>query len=136
MSRFADPAAYRTVDLGNCLCPGSPHPSDFAKIRSEGSYTDLRRFFTAQAGGDEGIAVEVAEWVTEWNLLGPNGEPWPPSAESLLALKVGTLTPLVEAIGEVIEASADIPKASGEPSPASSRGSTSRTQSTNRKRGT
>jgi hypothetical protein len=132
MSRFADPSATRTVDLGECLCPGAPHASDWVKIRGEASSVDVRRFAGMGAIDDEGVSEGIAFFISEWNLLGPNGEPWAPSGESVGALKLGTLSVVIAAIGEVVEASI-LPNGSGAPSVASSRGSASPTRKRTRK---
>lgn len=128
MSRFADLDARRRVDLGACLCPGTPHASDWVDIRSELSANDIRRFVRLAVSDDGNLAADVlVEYVVEWNLLGPDGEPWPPSAEAFLALKVATLEAIVAALNTAVEESAIVPKPSGAPSRGSSRGSASRT---------
>lgn len=133
MSRFADPSATRLIDFGECLCPGAPHESDWAKIRAEASSTDVRRFAGMQSLEDDAVAEGLVSFIPEWNLLGPNGQDWPPSRESLLALKLSTVSVLINAIGEVIAESSAIPNASGVPSAASSRGSASHTRRQSRK---
>ena len=133
MSRFADPTATRTVDLGECLCPGSPHESDWVKVRAEVSGVDVRRFSGMGALDDDGVAEGLASFIIEWNLLGSNGQPWPPSAEALMALKLPTVTVIVTELGKVVEESSTLPNASGAPSAGSSRGSASRAQRRSRK---
>ena len=134
MSRFADPTATRTVDLGECLCPGSPHDSDWAKVRGEASASDVRKFAEMEEfDADGNVAEALAEFIPEWNLLGPNGEAWPPSRDSLMALKLPTVRLIVTELGKVIRESSELPNASGAPSAASTRGSASRAQRRNRK---
>lgn len=133
MSRFADVRAVRTVDLGPCECPGAPHDHDEASVRAEFSASETARLAGGSTTDEAAVAAILAEFVTEWNLLGPNGEAWPPSADSLLALKQPTLTAIAEAITAAVLESSGLPNASGAPSAASSRGSASRTPTKTRK---
>lgn len=126
MSRFADVAVVRDVDLGACLCPGTPHESDWAKVRGELATPEIARVAAAQDAA--AVAAAFADFVVEWNLLGPDGTPWPPTAENILLLKPPTLQPLVGAHADVAEASSALPNASAAPSQGSSRGSGSRTR--------
>lgn len=130
MSRFADTSATRTVDLGPCGCDGTPHESDWAKVRAELATPEIADL---EAADRSTIAAEVSRFVVEWNLLGPDGQPWPPSPESLYALKPPTLAPIVAALGESMGASAILPNASGARSASSSRASASRTRATRAK---
>src|SRR3954468_1455453 len=91
MSRFADVKATRTADHGPCECPGTPHDNDWAKVRAEYSGSDTSRISDASTEDELEAAEILVAYVTEWNLLGPDGEEWPPSAESLVALKGPTL---------------------------------------------
>lgn len=137
MSRFADPAATRRVEFGECLCPGAPHQSDYADIKAEAGYREVKAFIGAQELDDDGrVADAVLMFVSGWNLLGSNGQPYPPSPDALMALKLPTLTALITAIGDVIDESTTLPNASGAPSVASSRASASRTRTTTRTRTT
>ncbi len=129
MSRFADPRAVQEIDLGPCECPGAPHERDIAVIRSDYSDTDAALLRASTVDVETG-AAEFAKHIVSWNLLGPNGEPWPPSAESVMALKAPTLTPIAEAIARAVNESNQLPNRSGAPSAASSRGSASRTPAT------
>lgn len=138
MSRFADLAATDTVDLGACQCPGTPHESDWAKVRTSLSFLDLVAYERMEQYSDQPhkIAETLAPFVTEWNLLGPDGLEWEPDADAIFLLGLNSVTPLLSAIGDAVVSSADVPKASGAPSPASSRGSASRTRAPSRRRGT
>ena len=134
MSRFADTRALREVDLGPCECPGAPHEHDTASIRAEYSSVETARLASLQ--GEDEVAEAFSEYVTAWNLLGPNGEPWPPSAESLKALKQPTLTAIAEAFSAAVLESSGLPNPSSAPSPASPRGSASPTRKRTPKPGT
>lgn len=127
MSRFADPAATKTVDLGPCDCPGTPHESDWAKVRAEASAEEAERFLDTGSLTPETAAEAVAAFIPEWNLLGPDGKPWPPSTEAVRALKYSTVKVIGKAVAETVNDSVLVPNASGAPSRASSRGSASRT---------
>lgn len=129
-SRFADTAATRRVELGPCGCEGTPHESDYALVRAELSTPEIADI---EAAGRDTIAQVISRFVTEWNLLGPDGKAWPPSPESLYALKPPTLAPIVSAISESMGESSTLPNASGARSASSSRASASRTRATRAK---
>lgn len=128
MSRFADVKATRTADLGPCECPGTPHDNDWAKVRAEYSGSDTSRIADASTEDELEAARILAEYVVEWNLLDPDGKAWPPSAESLVALKGPTLSAIMAEISTGIADSVTVPNPSSVPSPASSRGSASATR--------
>lgn len=132
MSRFADPTATKTVELGPCDCPGTPHESDWAKVRTEASAEEAERFIDTANLDPESAAEAVASFIPEWNLLGPDGQPWPPSTDAIRALKVPTVSILANAIAETVTESVTLPNASGAPSAASSRKSASRTRTPSR----
>jgi hypothetical protein len=136
MSRFADPDARTTVPLGPCECPGSPHDSDWAVLRSELSSSDVRRAIALDGLDDAGVAEGLVEFLPEWNLLGPKGEAWPPSGESILALKMPTLKLLIGGLAKAVAESSSVPNLSSVPSPGSSRGNASSTPKRNRTPGT
>lgn len=126
MSRFADPHATRLVDLGPCECPGAPHKRDEANIRAELSASEVARLIEVINNADKDGASElIAAAIVDWNLLGPNAEPWPPSAESVDALKHATTALIAGALADVVTESVKVPNASGAPSRASSRRSAS-----------
>ena len=126
MSRFADPTATELVDFGECLCPGAPHESDWAKLRGELTPAEIRTCVRlASLDDDSEVAAGLVTFVVEWNLLGPNGEPWPPSADSIGALKVPTLSALINGLSIVVDRSSSVPNPSGAPSQESSRESAS-----------
>lgn len=151
MSRFADPRATATVDLGPCGCPGSPHDRDEAVLRWQLGASALARIGRAELGG----AVErdpmaayrqtVLETVVSWNLLWldpideePDRKAVPvPIIPSVIAeMDVDTLRTIAEKADELIQSRGALPNASGGPSPASPRGTASRTPTARVKRGT
>lgn len=133
MSRFADRAATTTVALGPCECLGTPHESDWARVRCDLSASDIRRIAEVEDASDEALVAEVlAEFIPEWNLTGPDGQDWPPSAESLMALKAPTIAPITTALRDAVAKSVTVPNASSAPSRGSSRGSASRTPAQSR----
>lgn len=99
------------------------------------SSTDIDRI-SSTSDTEEGAAAELAKYVVGWNLLGPNGEPWPPGRDSMLALMPPTLAAIVSAIGDGIRESSGLPNASSARSPASPRAGASRTRKTTPKPGT
>lgn len=136
MSRFADPTATRTVDLGACECPGEPHDADIVQVRSEYSSSDVTALASTPDDDEAAAAEIVASFVVSWNLLGPDGAAWPPAADSLLALKPYTLNLISEAITAGVQDALVVPKASGGASPRSQRERTSRTPNTTQTPGT
>lgn len=137
MSRFADPKATRTVQLGPCECLGTPHTEgDWAKIRSDLSGADIASIANLASDDEEAAADGMAPYIAEWNLLGVDGKPWAPSGESLLALHQDTMTLIVEGITAAVTESLRLPNPLAAPSPASSRGSGSRTRTTRARTGT
>lgn len=129
MSRFADPRATRTVQLGPCECPGTPHAEgDWAKVRSQLSGSDIAIISGASTTDEAAAAAVIADYVPEWNLLDDAGNAWAPSAESLVALMPASLSAIVAGVRESIAESSRLPNVSGAPSRASSRGSASHTR--------
>jgi hypothetical protein len=128
VSRFADTGATTRVVLGACECPGTPHDEDWATVRAQLSATEIGQWAMADA---ETVAEVACQFVTGWNLLGPDGKPWPPTAQSIVALMPPTLTLLVKALSDAVQASSKpLPNASAAPSRGSSRGSGSPTRTT------
>lgn len=128
MSRFADPAAVREVDLGACECPGTPHSRDWAKVRADLSGSELNILLNLGGLSQDEAAERIAPFIDSWNLLGPTGDDWPPSPAALYALK----GPTAQAIGAAIAAVVDevigpLPKPTGARSRDSSRASASPT---------
>lgn len=135
MSRFADPGATRTVDLGPCECPGTPHESDWAKVRSDLSGPELSMLLQLVPGREEQAAEIVAPFITEWNLSDDDGVV-AITPESVYLLRGPTLSAIGTALGEVLAENLKLPNPSGAPSRASSRGSASRTRTRTRTPGT
>lgn len=82
----------------------------------------------ASAPDGEETASELAKFIVEWNLLGPQGEEWHPSKEAVLSLFAPTLKPLLQAVGNVVGESVKRglpPNASGASSANGSRGGAS-----------
>lgn len=136
MTRFADPSATRTVDLGTCECPGTPHPNDFIEIRSSLAPGECNAVFGITRLEPRKQAAVLVDFLVRWNLNGADGEPMPLDADSLFLLDAPSQQALGEALGEVAVESATLPNRFGAPSPASPRGSASRTRTSTRKRGT
>lgn len=132
MSRFVDPEARRTVSLGPCDCPGTPHEQDEAYIRDKLSGQEIAQY--AQASNETAADV-TAEYVLGWNLLGNKGEAVPVTAASLLLLDAPSLSTLVGAISEVVvESSGAVPNGSAVRSRGSSRANGSQTRTTRARR--
>jgi hypothetical protein len=149
VSRFADPTATAPVSLGPCQCPGRPHEQDEATVRWQLGASALARIGRAELDGavnhDPMAAYrqQVIETLVSWNLLidGPaddGGKPVavPINARSIAELDIDTLKTLAEGADELISNKGQVPNASGAPSPASPRGSASRTRTSPGKRGT
>ena len=143
MSRFADPTAIETVPLGACQCPGTPHERDEAVVRWDLGASALMRIGQAQMGRGADFYAPyralILEAVVSWNLqVLHNGEPVtvPLAAATIAELDESTLDTLGEAIDALIENKGKLPNPSGASSPASSRGSASRTPTKRPKPGT
>jgi hypothetical protein len=111
VSRFVSKDATRPVDLGPCQCPGTPHERDELRIRARLSYLEIAAVSNGNSPG------EVAETFTtgippfdgkpvlaSWNLRDESGDV-ALDADALTSLEAATLTLIVNAVSEVIEAS-------------------------------
>lgn len=136
MSRFADPRATRTVELGACECPGTPHSTDWIKVRGDLSAQESAILLGLPRLEPERQAEVIAPFVVEWNLIGPDDEDWPVTPENLFLLKGDTSEKLGLGLADSIKESGNFPNLSGSPSRASRRGRASRTQTTTRTPGT
>jgi len=103
------------------------------KVKAEPSALDISRLAGATSIGDDATAEALAALVVEWNFLGTNGEPWPPSGEALQGLKGAVLESITEAIWQVLGVGTAPPNDSGAPSAASSPESASPTRTKTRK---
>lgn len=69
MSRFANPAATDILTLpGGCQCDGSPHASDWLRLRTELGAEDAAK--VARGGS----VVALLTLTVEWNLLDVDGK--------------------------------------------------------------
>lgn len=131
MSRFADLANTKLVVIGECQCPGTPHARDEAQVHRELGYSARGKIGAAAAlsFGDFTAArrklVELG--VESWNLLGPDGKPWPPTEENIELLDEATIDAIAEGINAAVEPTPPLPNASDAPSPDGSPGSVSPT---------
>lgn len=141
MTRFADPAATRLVEIpGGCQCPGTPHEKDEAVFRYQIGASALARIGRAELQG--AVALDpmaayrqtVLETVESWNLvwLDPgsrNGSrrsvPVPITPTNVAEMDVDTLKFLAETADGLIANEGSLPNESGAPSAASSRESAS-----------
>jgi hypothetical protein len=111
VSRFVNKDATQPVDLGPCQCPNKPHESDELRIRSRLSYLEIAAVSNGNSPG------EVAETFTtgappfdgkpvlaSWNLRDESGDV-ELNADALTGLDSMTLTLIVDAVSDVIEAS-------------------------------
>jgi hypothetical protein len=135
VSRFANVAATRTVQLGPCECPGTPHDGDWFSLRTDLSGPEVAALLRLDTLSESEQSEAVVPFVTEWNLRDDDGDAVI-TPEALFALKGPTLKAIGEALGEVLRENLQLPNRSSAPSRASSRGSASRTRTSNRKPGT
>ena len=148
MTRFADPLATRTVEIGECQCPGTPHDHDEATFRYQLGASAMARIGRAELEGavrlDPMAAYRqtVIETIESWNLLwldpsSSNGSRKPipvPIIEATVAeMDVTTLKFLAETADGLIENEGALPNASGALSAASSPESASPTPRRTRK---
>lgn len=127
MSRFIAPInepLTRTVILGPCECPGTPHKDgDTAEVYTQVGWDDLVDIGLAPT---EGAAQRVltTRAISSWTLEYRNGDgtnhPAPINEATVRLLAPGTLAAIAEAVNEAYErAEAPLPNGSGEGSPAS-----------------
>lgn len=93
MSRFADPAATRELDLGPCQCPGTPHDRDNVTYRYEFGDGELESIGSAGVDPDGGpydygkandrmLALAVVSWNLVTGQTLPDGRPVPVAINS------------------------------------------------------
>ena len=115
MSRFANPAATGVLTLpGGCQCPGTPHGSDWIRMRAELGGADYLVVRT------EGSIAALLILAVEWNLLGHDGSAAPIDRDHVSRLfddNFESLNAWIEGHVRVVT----IPKGSGAPSPNGSR---------------
>ena len=125
MTRFVDSNATRTIPVGPCDCPGTPHEADEAVIRERLGYGSLLHIGSAPTE-EEAKVLLLMQALVSWNFLGADGKPVPVARESIEALEAATARTISEAVDDVVsEMSAALPNASGAASAATSAGSAS-----------
>lgn len=125
MTRFVDSTATRTISLGPCECPGTPHEADEAVIHERLGYGPLLHIGLA-ASNEESILRLLEHALVRWNFLGADGKPVSVSRESIEALDSDTAALISEAVNQVVsETSQALPNGSGAASAATSAGSIS-----------
>jgi hypothetical protein len=119
VSRFLR-VGTRTVDLGPCECPGTPHQRDTAEVYTALCWDDLVDVGLAPT---EGAArrLLVTRAIASWTLLdaedGGEPRPVPITEETVRRLSPATVTKIAEAVGEAYAAAiAPPPNPSGAPS--------------------
>jgi hypothetical protein len=140
--RFAEPNQTKSVPLGPCRCPGTPHAEgDKADVRTSIGSSEAKSAYGAgvryHADGtaywDEAVGDDtaIARFTTWWNLVDKKRKPIPIDARTVSLLDVPTRALLLDPINAVLvalqpdrpPADADdeppedpLPNASGEPS--------------------
>ena len=121
MSRFADREATGLLTLpGGCQCPGTPHASDWLRLRTELGAEEVVRLAKADSIGALGMLV------VEWNLLDNDGTLAPLDRDHFQALFAENFGPLDEWIETNVRVGS-LPNAPAARSPRSSRASGSPT---------
>lgn len=114
--------ATRTVVLGECRCPGTPHEQDTAEV-----YEELPWDVLIDVGLLDGVAAYrrlVLGALASWNLVDDDGEPVPILDETVTRLRSDRLEPIAGAVNEAYQrARAPLPNGSGAPSRPVRRGS-------------
>lgn len=148
MSRFANPEAVDTLDLGPCQCgPKSGHDRDEWVHRTEigagerGSAAAYGFQITNQTYYDfvamKRKLIEIA--TVSWNLVDDDGKPVVPSVWNIGLLDDAALTAMIDRINAVTGADKEddepepLPKASGDPSPAGTPETPSPTRTTRKR---
>lgn len=134
MSRFVDSNATRTIPIGPCECPGTPHEQDEVVIHERLGYGPLLYIGVAPTD-EEGSMRMMIQTIISWNLLGADGKPMPANRESIELLDGTTAGVIERAINAVVsETSPALPNGSGAASAATSAGNTSPAHSNRRTR--
>lgn len=136
MSHFADDNDTVEVDVSECKCPGAPHKKDIAVVRVQLGYAAFGRIAIApEAEATNGVPDPTAaerqlllEAVKSWNFLGPDGKPWPVSAQTIAQLDAETIRFLSAKVDEYYRARATLPNAFAGKSRAGSRARRSQTR--------
>jgi len=129
MSRFiasVNEPFTRTVSLGPCECPGSPHKEDSAEVYRTLGWDDLYDVGeAARESSGAGMRTLVTRALASWTLVEMNGDgtahPVPIVESTVRLLDQATVELIVTAANEAYEkARTPLPNASGEASPRSS----------------
>jgi hypothetical protein len=98
ITNYVDPDETRSIDLGECRCPGTPHGRDSAQVVGLFSYGDRAVIWQAgRLGGVEaGIQMSILKGVRSWTLALPDGKPRPITAEQIARLDEGTVNALTK----------------------------------------
>lgn len=114
MSRFVDRQNSRFVNLGECECPGTPHPEgDWMKVRPKityGEYLELGE--KARSSAREGEFYLFITKIVEWNWVDEDGKPVPIDFGTFDALDPLAAAKLLSKLDEKPAKAAD-PKPSG-----------------------
>ena len=129
MSRFIAPvneSLTRTVPLGPCECPGSPHKDgDTAEVYRFLGWDDLLDVgVAANQSAGAGTRVLVTRAIASWTLEELNGDgtnhPVPVTESTVRLLNQASIDAVSVAVNEAYEnAKAPLPNVSGEESPPS-----------------
>ena len=107
--------ATRSVVIGECLCPGTPHAEDAAEVAEELSWDVL-----AEVGTLTGVAAYrrlVLGALVGWNLCDEDGEPIPITSDTVGRLRHDRMEPIAAAINDAYARAQDpLPNSSGAPS--------------------
>lgn len=148
MSRFANPEAVDTLDLGPCQCgPKSEHDRDEWVHRTElgaGEEASAAAYgfqITNQTYYDfTAMKRKLIELATvSWNLVDEKGQPVAPSVANITLLDGDALRAMIERIDTVTGRSEDnedkdpLPLESGDPSPAGTPETASPTRTTRKR---
>lgn len=129
MSRFiasVNEPLTRTVSLGPCECPGSPHKEDTAEVYQVLGWDDLFDVgAAAKASLGAGMRTLVTRALASWTLEELNGDgtahPVPIVEDTVRLLDQATVERITTAANDAYEkARAPLPNASSEASPRSS----------------
>lgn len=123
MSRFANAAAVRTIVIGPCQCPGSPHARDEAVVRTELGVEAIGIIGVAGWETSGGVAFDAVAskrklleiGIVRWNLLTDSGQPAEPPAAFIGSLDEETFESLATSLDGVIKRT-PLPNGSGAPS--------------------
>lgn len=102
MSRFVDRKAIKSVDLGECQCPGNPHERDWAHVTLHQSYADWLALVDAgNRSLEEYTRVRFLRRIKDWNLANEQGKKVAITSATIAELDTDTSKAIQDALNDI-----------------------------------